>query len=48
MSSSTPTVYEVRLWAKENNIEVGERGRLSAQVVAAYNQANAQRKFITE
>lgn len=30
----------VRAWAKENNVEVNERGRLSKEVVAAYKAAH--------
>ena len=31
----------IRAWAKENNIKVNARGRLNAEVVDAYNAANA-------
>lgn len=31
-----PDPAAVRLWAKQNNIEVGKRGRLPASLVARY------------
>ena len=30
---------DIRAWAKENGYEVSERGRISAEVRAAYNEA---------
>lgn len=39
-ASGVPT-QEVREWAKANNIEVKERGRIPAEVVKAYQDAQA-------
>ena len=32
---------EIRAWARENGIEVGTRGRLSAAVIEAYTKAHS-------
>lgn len=39
-STSGKNTSEVRAWAKANGHEVNGRGRLPAEVVAAYNAAN--------
>lgn len=38
---TAPTPAQIRAWAKENGIEVGTRGRLSAEVREAYAAAHA-------
>lgn len=45
MSKTPVTPAEVRSWALENRYEVGLRGRLSAEVVGAYNRAHPRRKY---
>lgn len=37
--TTTPTAATVRAWAKANGIPVGQRGRLSPQLVAQYQAA---------
>lgn len=38
-SRSATDSADIRAWAKENGYEVSERGRISAEVRAAYNEA---------
>ena len=38
--SSKNDLGEVRSWARKNGFQVSDRGRVSAEVLAAYDQAN--------
>lgn len=38
--SAGPDLAEVRAWARENDIDVSERGRIAQTVIDAYTQAN--------
>lgn len=40
MPTSSPTSSDVRQWARQKGMEVGERGRLSPEVLAAYSKAH--------
>ena len=37
MAASTPTHRDVRAWARANNIPVGDRGRLSIELIEQFN-----------
>lgn len=37
----SPTPAQIREWAKQNGYQVNERGRISADVIAAYEAAHA-------
>lgn len=41
ISQERPDVSTVRAWAKENNIEVSAKGRVSAEVYEKYAEAHA-------
>lgn len=45
MASKPVTVNDVRAWAEGAGVPVGKRGRISKDLVAAYNQANPRRKY---
>ena len=40
-SSSVIDSKAIRAWAVENGVEVGQRGRIHPEVIAAYNEAHA-------
>jgi len=40
-----PTTSEVRDWARQQGLTVGERGRLSPDVIAAWNRAHPDRHY---
>jgi hypothetical protein len=40
MTKTAPTSAEVRQWARNKGMEVGERGRLSPDLLAAYSAAH--------
>lgn len=40
-SSAKPDLGAVRAWARENGFNVSDRGRVSSEVLAAYDAANA-------
>ncbi|UDL15817.1 Lsr2-like DNA bridging protein [Microbacterium phage Pumpernickel] len=42
VSTKGGNVNDVRKWARQNGIEVGARGRVSAEVVAAFEAAQAK------
>lgn len=37
--SSSPDLTTIRAWAKDNGVEVSERGRIAQSVIDAYNAA---------
>lgn len=39
-ASKTEDISSIRAWAKENNFEVSDRGRISSEVRAAYAEAH--------
>jgi hypothetical protein len=39
-SSTKPDLGEVRAWARENGYQVSDRGRVSSEVLAAYENAH--------
>lgn len=39
-SAAAVSTKDVRAWARENGLEVSERGRVSAEVLSAYNAAH--------
>lgn len=38
--SSAPDLSVVRVWARENSLDVSERGRIAQSVIDAYNEAH--------
>lgn len=42
-TASKATAADVRTWARSQGIVVGNRGRLSAEVVSAYNNSSVGR-----
>ncbi len=38
--SNGPTTAQIRDWARSNGYEVSDRGRISADIIAAYESAN--------
>jgi hypothetical protein len=40
-SGAKPDLSAVRTWARENGFSVSDRGRVSSEVLAAYDSANA-------
>lgn len=44
--ATSPTSAEVRAWAlAETEFEVGARGRLSSEVIEAYNKSHPRKKY---
>jgi len=41
-----PSTAEVRAWASTRGLQVGERGRLHPEVIAAWNEDNPNRPFV--
>lgn len=46
-TTESPTAADVRAWANENGFEVGKRGYLAAEVVAAFNKGKRGRSKYT-
>ncbi|MCW2544409.1 MAG: Lsr2 [Frankiales bacterium] len=44
MKTTPPKSSDVRQWARQKGLEVGERGRLSPEVLAAYSAAHGGAK----
>ena len=40
MKTTPPKSSDVRQWARQKGLDVGERGRLSPEVLAAYSKAH--------
>lgn len=41
-TAGAPSTSEVRTWAREQGLPVGDRGRLSPDLVAAYSSAHGE------
>lgn len=46
-TATMATPADVRAWAQENGFEIGDRGRISSEIVEAYNKKHRRSPFVS-